>query len=82
MEKFLIEQGQLKSSSMKVLEINPDHTIIQTILKGITENKTDKFTNSVAKMLFEQACIVEGEDINDSLGFSKRLNEIIIKAYS
>ncbi|NRA73911.1 MAG: molecular chaperone HtpG [Rickettsiales bacterium] len=82
MEKFLIEQGQLKSSSMKVLEINPDHIIIQTILKGITENKTDKFTNNVAKMLFEQACIVEGEDINDSLGFSKRLNEIIIKAYS
>ena len=82
MEKFLIEQKQLQSASMKLLEINAEHPIIQSILKDILENKTNELTSTVAKMLFEQACIVEGEDITDSLGFSKRLSEIILKAYN
>jgi molecular chaperone HtpG len=82
MEKFLIEQKQLKSASMKILEINADHPIIKNILKNIREDKIDEFTNIVAKMLFEQACIVEGEGVIDPLGFSKKLSEIIMKAYN
>jgi molecular chaperone HtpG len=81
MEKFLIEQKQLKSASMKILEINANHPILKNILKSINENSTDSFTEIVAKMLFEQACIVEGEGVADVLGFSKKLNDIILKAY-
>jgi len=82
MEKFLIEQKQLKSASMKILEINANHPIIKNILSDINDNKIGEFTNIVVKMLFEQACIVEGEGIVDTLGFSKNLNEIILKAYT
>jgi len=82
MEKFLIEQKQLQSASTKILEINAEHPMLQVILKGITGNKTAELSKNVAKMLFEQACIVEGEDIADTLGFSKRLSAIIMKAYN
>jgi molecular chaperone HtpG len=82
MEKFLIEQKQLKSASMKILEINADHPILKKILNDINENKANEFTDLVAKIIFEQACIVEGERLADNLSFSKKLSEIIIRAYN
>jgi molecular chaperone HtpG len=74
MEKFLLEQKQLKEASMKILEINVDHPILKNILNNINDDKVNEFTDNVAKIIFEQACIVEGEKISDILGFSKKLN--------
>lgn len=80
MEQFLLEQKQLKSGSIKILEINTSSPVISKLSSKIQAGNTDAFTETLVRMLFEQACIVEGETISDPQGFSKRLSEIILRA--
>lgn len=82
MERFLIEQKQLSISSAKILELNPNHPIIKKIVDNLEKNDTNEnhITKQLAELIFDQACIIEGEPIHDVAGFSKRFSEILQKA--
>lgn len=79
MERFLIEQKQLARSSAKILEINPNHHLVK-IIDAATSNKfpTDEYKDLV-HLLYDQACIIEGEPVSDAGAFSKRFNKILEK---
>lgn len=73
MERFLMEQKQIQNVSAKILEINPKHKIIKKIEGDLgSENSSE-----LVKMLFDQACIVEGEPVADAVGFCKRMNKLL-----
>lgn len=76
LERFLLSQNQLESASLKVLEINPNHPIIQFIHNNLKDAKSKELT----ELLFDQACIIEGESIKDPSAFSKRMSDFITKA--
>ncbi|MFY9590173.1 molecular chaperone HtpG [Rickettsia endosymbiont of Halotydeus destructor] len=78
MERFLIEQKQILNSSAKNLELNPKNKIIEKIFKDLKANNKDN--EELVKLIFDQACILEGEPVADSGAFSKRLNDILQKA--
>lgn len=78
MERFLVEQNQLPGATAKILEINPNHPIIQNINNQRSENP--ERAKEIALLLFDQACITEGEPIKDPVGFTKRMNEFLEKA--
>lgn len=80
MEKFLLDQKQIKASSLKILEINPSNPVIKNLSNKLESNSADDFTETLVKVLFEEACIIEGETISDTQGFSKRLNEIMLRS--
>lgn len=77
MERFLIEQKQLNKSSSKILEINPAHPILQKILKSVTTNINLEQSGDLVWLLFDQACIIEGEPVIDASSFSARLVNIM-----
>ncbi len=77
LERFLIEQKQLPSGMPKILELNPTHPIIcrlSTMLEG-----EDDLLADYAWLLFDQARIIEGEEVSDAAEFSKRMNGLIQK---
>ncbi len=76
MERFLISQNQLATSSPKILEINTRHPII----KYIANNNSDDKSRDLVELLFDEACIIDGETINDTGAFSKRFNSFLEKA--
>ena len=80
MERFLAEQKQLKMPSAKILEINPNHVVIKYILSKVTNDSTSEQTADLVKLLFDQACILEGEPVQNAVDFSKRLNEFLIRS--
>jgi molecular chaperone HtpG len=80
MERFLRDQNQLHSSTAKILEINANHKIVEFIAEKVSADKADASTETLVKMLFDQACVIEGEPVSDSAGFVKRLNDIMCKA--
>ncbi|MCC8415861.1 MAG: molecular chaperone HtpG [Rickettsia endosymbiont of Gnoriste bilineata] len=80
MERFLIEQKQLMASSAKILELNPKHKIIEKINAGIISNSKEYANEELVKLMYDQACILEGEPVNDTGEFAKRLNDIVQKA--
>ncbi|MDR0296759.1 MAG: molecular chaperone HtpG [Rickettsia sp.] len=80
MERFLIEQKQLMTASTKILELNPKHRIIEKINADIISNNKDYDNEELVKLMYDQACILEDEPVNDTGGFAKRLNDIVEKA--
>jgi molecular chaperone HtpG len=78
MERFLIEQKQLKSASTKILEINSKHKIIQKISQDIVDDKITDQTENLVKILFDEACVIEGEPVHDPRGFIERMNQCLV----
>lgn len=79
MERYLIEQKQLATTTAKILEINPNHKIIIKIGNEINDKAKDVENQQLAHLLYDQACIIEGEPVSDAAEFSKRLNVLLEK---
>jgi len=78
MERFLADQKQIKLPSAKILEINPNHKIVRQIFTKITNQSTTDQTKNLIRLLFDQACILEGEPVQNVVDFSKRMNEFLV----
>jgi molecular chaperone HtpG len=81
MERYLIEQKQLSGASAKILEINPNHKTIIKIAEDIKNDSNHEENKQLVQLLYDQACIIEGEPVSDVGAFSKRLNNILEKMY-
>lgn len=79
MERFMVENKQIASSSAKIFEINPNHVIIKKLAKDLKKKDAKKKLTDTVHLLFAQANIVEGEPIKDIKGFTKRLNTLLEK---
>lgn len=80
MERFLIDQRQLTQRTAKILEVNPHHPIIKKLAEDVTSEPKPAALNDMIQVLFDQACIIEGEPVEDTGAFSKRLNDLLRKA--
>jgi molecular chaperone HtpG len=77
MERFLIEQKQLNSASAKILEINANHAIVAKIAADLEQNSTNQDTAELVQLVYDQACIIENEQLADPAEFCRRLNKFI-----
>ncbi|EME27643.1 Heat shock-like 85 kDa protein [Galdieria sulphuraria] len=64
-------------SPKKVLEINPDHTIIKRMLQFVKKRKGKKEKDDISLMLYELAAISSGFQLDDISGFSQRMLKVI-----
>ncbi|MGB7481521.1 MAG: molecular chaperone HtpG, partial [Burkholderiaceae bacterium] len=71
--RMLKAAGQNAPESKPILEINPDHPLVQR-LKG-EQAKFDDW----ARILFDQAMLAEGGTLVDPAGFVKRLNQMLLE---
>ncbi len=77
MEKILAQMpGQEAPKAQKVLELNPDHAAFKTISK-LREEDADKFAR-YAKVLYNQALIIEGLPIEDPVEFANDISALIL----
>lgn len=77
MERYLKDQRQLNKSFTKILEINENHPIIHKITQEM--HKNSELSRELVLALFDQACIIEGEQIADMIAFSKRMNNLLAR---
>ena len=54
-----------------VMEINPDHPIVERLKEETDDQRFSDWT----QILFDQALLAEGGQLDDPAGFVKRLNE-------
>ncbi len=71
------QMGQEIPESAPILEINPDHAIVQS-LNGCAD---DAMIEDVSWLLLDQAKMSEGMEIKDSVAFTQRLNRVMAKAF-
>ncbi|PRC92036.1 molecular chaperone HtpG [Solimicrobium silvestre] len=70
--RMLKAAGQAAPDSKPILEINPDHPLVQRL-----KYETAKF-DDWAHILFDQAMLAEGGNLNDPSAYVKRLNEMLL----
>ena len=74
LERMLREAGQRIPATKPILEINPDHPIIQRL-----KRETDQtLFADWAQILFDQCLLAEGSALEDPTGFVKRLNTVAL----
>lgn len=77
LERYLLDQKQIPYAMKKIIEINPKHQIIQNINANLS--KPEKLTElqELVNLLFDEACIIEGEPIANPCEFAKMLNKLL-----
>ena len=74
MQRILKEAGHDLPSSKPILEINPDHPIV----KQLDGEKSKKKFDDWSAILFDQALLAEGGQLEDPAGFVARLNKMLV----
>ncbi|MFZ6845388.1 molecular chaperone HtpG [Undibacterium sp. RuTC16W] len=70
--RMLKAAGQAAPESKPILEVNPDHPLVQRL--KYEEKKFDDWAN----ILFDQAMLAEGGALADPSSFVKRLNDMLL----
>ncbi len=74
LERLLKAAGQKVPSSKPILEINPHHPLVQRLMHEADETRFGDWSH----VLFDQALLSEGGQLEDPAGFVKRLNQLLL----
>jgi molecular chaperone HtpG len=74
LERLLKAAGQKVPGSKPILEVNPQHPLVQ----GLKHESDKKRFEDWSHILFDQAVLAEGGQLDDPGTFVKRLNELML----
>lgn len=74
MQQLMKQAGQDIPSNKPTLEINTDHALYQRLKTEPDENRFADFTT----LVFDQALLSEGGQLEDPAGFVKRMNSLLL----
>jgi molecular chaperone HtpG len=72
LERLLKQAGQKAPDRTPILEINPDHPLVARMKADSAD--ADRW----ARLLFDQALLAEGGQLEDPAGFVRRLNDMLL----
>jgi molecular chaperone HtpG len=73
MARMLKAAGQKIPSTLPILEINPTHPVVMRL------KDEEKYFDDWAAVLFDQALLAEGGQLDDPAGFVKRVNHLMLE---
>jgi len=77
MRRMLEQAGQAMPDSKPVLEVNLDHQL----LKQVSAIESDEEFKDWASLLYEQAVLAEGGQLEDPAGFVQRVNRLMLLSH-
>jgi len=81
MERLLhrMGRGEEAPESKRILELNPDHPVVQGLLTLQSKDVADLRVENTARLLLDQAVVAEGSRVKDPAAFARRVNELLAK---
>jgi len=73
MARMLKAAGQKLPTMLPILEINPTHSVV------VRMKEEEKHFDDWAEVLFDQALLAEGGQLDDPAGFVKRVNQLMLE---
>ena len=74
LERLLKAAGQKVPGTKPILEVNPQHPLVQRLRAEADESRFSDWS----QVLFDQALLAEGGQLEDPAGFVKRLNQLVL----
>ena len=81
LERLLKQHNQLDEVTTRILEINPDHSLIQSLATSAKKKGAQGKLEDAALLLLDQAQILEGEPVSDPVAFSRRMEAMMAKGF-
>ncbi len=83
LERMLKQHKQLDTATARIMEINPDHSLIGKLAAAAKDGKggSDLMTDA-AFLLLDQARILEGEPLPDPAEFARRLSLVMEQGFA
>ena len=75
MRRLLEAAGQPVPDSKPVLEINPQHPLVQRLHQG----GNDAHTEDLVSVIYEQARLAGGDSLQDAAGYVRRINKLLLE---
>ncbi len=81
LERLMRQHGQVETLGRRVLEINPTHPLVREMAgRASADGGTDgRDLDDLARLLLDQARVVEGEPLPDPGAFSRRMSAWLAK---
>ncbi len=80
LERMLKAHKQVDEASKRVMEINPRHALVIRLVDRLRDQGMDADIEEAARLLFDQARIIEGEPLDDPAAFSRRMASFMSRA--
>jgi molecular chaperone HtpG len=77
MEKILRQMGQDVPEGKRIFEINPDHELFG-LMKGM-KDENPELTKKFAKLLYDQALMLEGTKLADPSAFAAEITKLMVE---
>jgi molecular chaperone HtpG len=77
MERILKMANQKVTASKRILEINPDHAIMQSLRKMFEADPANPNLKDWYGLLVDQALLAEGSEIKDPAGYVSKVNRFL-----
>lgn len=77
LEAMLRQAGQAIPERKPILELNPDHTVLERLSARFEANPDDPRIAESARLLFGQAVLAEGGQLDDPSGFAELVNGLM-----
>ncbi len=79
LERLLRAHNQIDTAAQRILEINPGHRLIVALGKLVRDKGIAGDVEEAARLLLDQARIIEGEPLTDPTAFSRRMGAFMTK---
>ncbi|MBJ18661.1 MAG: molecular chaperone HtpG [bacterium] len=77
LEAMLRQAGQEIPDRKPILELNPNHVVVEGLGKCFEDNPLDPRIGDSAKLLLGQAVLAEGGQLEDPAGFAELVNKLM-----
>ena len=64
----------------RIMEINPDHSIITKLTERLSTNENDELVDDFTWMLYDQALLSEGSPVVDNAKYGQRISKLMTQA--
>jgi molecular chaperone HtpG len=86
LERMLRQHKQFSGATKRILEINPEHAAIKALNAALAKAGNDTAVQArlseAAKLLYDQARIVEGDKLDDPAAFAARLARALADGFA
>lgn len=79
MERILKAMGQKVSDQKRILEVNPAHPLMESMHRIFEKEKSSSVLKDYARLLFEQALVLEGVKPKDPSGLAKIMSRLMVE---
>jgi len=80
LERLLRQHKRLDTVAKRVLEINPQHDLVAALTKRLKAKGNADEIGEAAWLILDQARILQGETLEDPVGFARRQSEMMRRA--